>query len=113
MGCDAHWDRCHAVRTTVVNIRDRQSGDVFIGRAGKGENGTFGNPFRLQSEEVRGATIERYRDWFLKRVDEDADFRRSVLGLRGKRLVCFCAPKSCHGDVIAAWLNNREEAGLE
>lgn len=110
MGGPPHRDRRRAVRTTVVNIRDRQPGDVFIGRAGKGEAGTFGNPFRLRAEETRGATIERFRDWFLKRVDEDVDFRRSVLGLQGKRLVCFCAPRDCHGDVIAAWLNNREES---
>lgn len=94
--------------TTVIHVRDRRAGDVYIGRAGKGEDGYFGNPFRLRRGEPRGATVERYRDWFLRRVEDDPEFRRRVLRLRGRRLACFCAPKTCHGDVIAAWLNARE-----
>ena len=102
------------MRTTVVNIRERKSGDVYIGRAGKGEDGYFGNPFRIRRGEGRGTTIERYRDWFLKRVESDLEFRRRVLRLRGKRLVCFCAPNLCHGDVIAGPMlaHKAEEEGV-
>ena len=32
--------------TRVVNIR-KEAYDVYIGRAGKGQDGYFGNPFRL------------------------------------------------------------------
>jgi hypothetical protein len=28
------------------------------------------------------------------------------LALRGKVLACFCRPRSCHGDVIVAWLES-------
>ena len=34
--------------TTVWHIRDRRPGDVYIGRAGKSEDGYFGNPFPLE-----------------------------------------------------------------
>jgi len=33
-------------------------------------------------------------------------FRRSVLALSGTKLVCYCKPEPCHGDVIAEYLNN-------
>ena len=91
--------------TTVIHIRDQQPGDVYIGRAGKGEDGYFGNPFRLGNGESRGSTIHKYREYFQKRWASDIEFRVRVHMLKGKRLVCFCKPHPCHGDVIAEWLN--------
>jgi len=91
--------------TTVIHLRDQQPGDVYIGRAGKGEDGYFGNPFRLGQGETRGSTIERYDEWFHQRLLTDPEFKKKVSELKGKRLVCFCKPQACHGDVIAAWLN--------
>lgn len=90
--------------TTVVNLR-REAFDVYIGRAGRGMTGYFGNPFKLASEDRRGATLDSYRTYFLTRVAVDLEFRRRVLDLRGKRLGCFCKPAACHGDVIAEWVD--------
>jgi hypothetical protein len=92
--------------TTVVNLR-RAPFDVYIGRAGKGLSGYFGNPFRLAGEEQRGATIDRFRAYFLSRIESDPEFRARVLDLRGKRLGCFCKPAACHGDVIAEWIDSQ------
>lgn len=90
--------------TRVVNLR-REPYDVYIGRAGRGEDGYFGNPFPLRSEADRPAVIEKYRRYFYDRIAKDPEFRRRVEALRGKRLGCFCAPEPCHGDVIADYLN--------
>jgi len=90
--------------TNVVNIRT--SGyDVYIGRAGKGQDGYFGNPFRLRASESRGATIERYREYFYERLKTDPEFKSRIHELKGKTLGCFCKPYACHGDVIAEYLN--------
>ncbi len=94
--------------TTVIHIRDSKPGDIYIGRPGKGESGYFGNPFPLKWGDSRGSTIERYRAYFLKRIENDKEFRRRVLELKGKRLYCFCKPHPCHGDVIAEWLNSQD-----
>lgn len=94
--------------TTVVNIRNAAY-DVYIGRAGRGESGYFGNPFRLQAGESRGNTIERYRKYFNTRIAEDTEFKAHILGLRGKTLGCFCKPHACHGDVIAEYVNTHTE----
>lgn len=93
------------MQTTVVNLKTSQY-DVYIGRAGKGQKGTFGNPFPLSAGETRGSTIERFKKYFLQRLENDPAFKAEVLKLKGKRLGCFCKPHDCHGDVIAEYLNS-------
>ncbi|GHV00874.1 hypothetical protein FACS1894159_07630 [Bacteroidia bacterium] len=78
---------------------------MYIGRAGRGQDGYFGNPFRLEAGEPRGATIDRYRIWLYERLASDTEFKRRVQELRGKTLGCFCKPDPCHGDVIAEYLD--------
>ena len=56
--------------TKTVNIYASDY-NVYIGRAGKGQDAYFGNPFRLRAAEDRGATIERYRKYFYDRMETD------------------------------------------
>ena len=90
-------------KTRVVNLR-QEGYDVYIGRAGRGQDGYFGNPFPL-GRQGRGATIERYRGYFLNRLRTDERFARRVRELKGQTLGCFCKPHPCHGDVIAEYLD--------
>lgn len=94
--------------TRVVNLR-HEAFDVYIGRKGRGHDGYFGNPFRVPPGEARGATIEKFRLYFTKRIKEDSEYRRRVLTLKGKRLGCFCKDENgegpCHGDVYVEWLH--------
>lgn len=93
-----------SIKTTIVNIR-KEEFDVYIGRAGRGQDGYFGNPYVLIQGEPRGTTIEKYRSYFYNRLKTDKEFDRRVTELYGKRLGCFCKPSPCHGDVIAEYLN--------
>jgi hypothetical protein len=70
---------------------------IYIGRPSK-----WGNPFVLGRHGDREYCVERYR-----RMIEDALDRNGGLleELRGKDLVCFCAPLSCHGDVLLELAN--------
>lgn len=90
--------------TTVVNIRNNLY-DQYIGRAGKGQDGYFGNPFRLNPGESRGSTLEKYKKYFYKRLANDPEFKRRIHALKGLVLGCFCKPRDCHGDIIAEYLN--------
>ena len=94
------------MKTTVVNIRHTDKYDQYIGRAGHGHDGYFGNPFILSPTEPKGATLERYREYFYDRLNNDPEFKQRVHSLKGKVLGCFCKPLPCHGDVIAHYLNN-------
>jgi hypothetical protein len=93
------------MQTRVVNLKYTDY-DVYIGRAGKGKDGYFGNPFPIVKGARRGSTIAAYRGYFYQRLKDDPEFKRRVLELKGKALGCFCKPAECHGDVIAEYLNN-------
>jgi hypothetical protein len=92
------------MKTTVVNLR-RAEFDAYVGRPRPGWPSEFGNPSRLSAEKDRVQAIAEFREYFYKRLDSDPIFKRKVIALRGKRLGCFCAPKPCHADVIAEYLN--------
>lgn len=97
------------MQTRVVNIFHEPC-DIYIGRAGKGKSGYFGNPFPLLSRETRGATIERFKKYFYDRIQTDIEFKNRVLEMEGKKLGCFCKQKNkdvpCHGDVYVEYLNS-------
>ena len=85
--------------TKVVN-KYREAYDVYIGRPS-----IFGNPFSVK-EYGREGCIEKYREYFYKRIKEDVKFKEEVLKLKDKVLGCFCKPLACHGDVIKEYLDN-------
>jgi len=67
-------------------------GSVYIGRPSP-----FGNPFSIGKDGSREEVIEKYRQWL---QDQPRLIKIMKRELKGKDLVCFCAPKPCHGDVI-------------
>ncbi len=86
--------------TKVINKYKSTEKGVYIGRGS-----IFGNPYEIGRDGTREEVIARYRIWF-NFLLRDNQFRTALLNLRGKNLVCFCSPQSCHGDVIAEYLNN-------
>ncbi len=81
--------------------------DVYIGRAVP-EAGLaaskWGNPFIMQddSDAERTRAIDEFRAWIV----EQPELMASLDELRGLRLGCWCAPKPCHGDVLAELADN-------
>lgn len=100
--------------TKIIHIKDApkdwktNSDYVYIGRAGKGLDGYFGNPYRLYNEEEREECLVRYQKWFFETIEKDQEFKERILNLKDKILVCFCSPKLCHGDIIADYVNSIE-----
>jgi len=94
--------------TRAVNLR-KEPYDVYIGRAGKGKDGYFGNPIKRGEKCSRckkvhrgaGSTLGCYERYLDARIEKDTEFAERVRGLYGKRLGCFCHPKPCHGDILA------------
>jgi len=71
-------------------------GAVYIGRPSK-----WGNPFRIGKDGTRREVIGRYRDYVLS----TPELYHNLEALRGKDLVCWCAPDMCHGDVLLELAN--------
>src|SRR5262245_13801425 len=94
--------------TVVVNIRSLPpdpsrwpAGAVYIGRQNRWRRlprSPWANPYSTPRHGDRATVIAKFEAWLrgqpalLARLPE----------LRGKRLVCWCAPEQpCHGDVLA------------
>jgi len=93
-------------RTTVENIASVtfNRSNVYIGR---GRGSKFGNPYTLK-DHTREEAIAKFKTYFIERVKRDDEFAQAVRELRGKVLVCFCAPQACHGNVIADYVDGIE-----
>jgi hypothetical protein len=63
---------------------------VYVGRPSK-----WGNPYVIGKDGTREEVIAKYKNWLLRAGPVD-----QLHELRGKDLVCWCAPQGCHGDVL-------------
>lgn len=86
--------------TTVVNKYKVNMNDPDIIYIGRGS--IFGNPFSMQnkSDEERDRVIDLYRHWLWGQVRNGEITKEMLIELDSKRLVCYCSPKKCHGDVL-------------
>ncbi|AFU88110.1 hypothetical protein CcrColossus_gp240 [Caulobacter phage CcrColossus] len=92
----------HPVVPQVLNIRDYPDGlppnSTYVGR------GTFaGNPYRIGIDGTRDEVINHYED--TRELDE-AFVARVRKELRGRHLVCHCAPERCHADWLLRIANS-------
>jgi hypothetical protein len=60
---------------------------VYVGRGSP-----WGNPFKIGEDGDRDAVCDRFEQAVLPTLD--------VAFLRGKNLICFCAPRRCHADAL-------------
>ena len=77
--------------TEVVHCK-REPFDIYIGRPGR-----WGNPFVLRHESERVEVLRRYHAW----IRTQPRLMAEVKTLKDKRLGCWCAPRLCHGNVLA------------
>ena len=66
-------------------------GAVYIGRGSK-----WGNPFIIGKDGNRSEVIAKYISYAREKFS-----REELRELKGKDLVCYCAPLQCHGDVLS------------
>ncbi len=79
------------------------AGAVYIGRGSK-----WGNPFRIGPDGDRVAVIARYERW----LADQHHLLRALDEFRGRDLVCFCAPRPCHGDLLLRLANATRDARI-
>lgn len=81
--------------------RDRPTiGSVYVGRPTR-----WGNPFAIGKDGTREEVIEKYKGWLLC---QPGLIRAAKRELKGKDLICFCAPKECHADILLEISNASE-----
>lgn len=88
---------------------DIPSDAVYVGRPSK-----WGNPYTHLSTKTladrdvatRQEAVDAYRDYL---VNERPDLMAALHELKGRDLVCWCAPQACHGDVLLELSNQIEQ----
>jgi len=99
------------VRVGRVNV-DVGPHVIYCGRPGRGEAGTFGNPFKSGPDGNRAQVIAKHATWF--DAPEQHELRGDLIraverkiknGCTEVVLACFCQPLPCHCDHMARMLN--------
>lgn len=98
--------------TRVINIKkqpeyqaEKSTSDYeYIGRGSY-----WGNPYSMYEEgDDREEVIRKYKYDFDFEKFPNKD-KSEVYKLAGKRLGCFCKPQTCHGDILADFLNSWDD----
>jgi hypothetical protein len=96
--------------TRVINIKTNTKYNKdnleyeYIGRGSY-----WGNPHSMfENGDTREEVIRKFKydfdkDMFINKKKDE------VHKLVGKRLGCFCKPSSCHGDILANFLNSQDD----
>jgi hypothetical protein len=84
---------------------------VYIGRRMKDQYlppSPWANPFRLHTDSAtaRAHALEQYRQW-ITQSEDGQKLLPKLPALRNKILVCWCAPKPCHGHVLLELLGEK------
>lgn len=101
------------------------SGEIIHRASPKGQvkGSPLGNPFHLKDESERDNVIQKYRIWLWNHIKAGTPeivnelLRLYNLALKQDELnlICFCAPKACHGDVIINciyWMEKQKKVVL-
>ena len=88
----------------MITVGNKQRGarGIYVGRPSP-----LGNPFPLHHEATRAQVIRDYEDWLAEqlldpRSPASIELHRLAALARTQDLflVCWCAPKACHADII-------------
>jgi len=81
------------MKTSVGNMRTAKVGEGFyVGRPTK-----WGNRFVIGRDGDRATVIAKYERWLRAQPQLMAELPE----LKGRKLLCWCAPAACHADVLA------------
>lgn len=88
------------VLNIATNKTDIDENAVYVGRPS-----VWGNPYIIGKHGTREQVVALYREHLrrspglMSRIDE----------LRGRNLVCYCAPLACHADVLLELANRKRD----
>jgi hypothetical protein len=102
----------------MIYIGNKRKGSVIpVGMQMSIDRATsIGNPFEMGTDESkRNLVCDQYEQWFKDEVltQKNASawsYLCSLLSLAMDRdivLMCWCAPKRCHGETIKRWLDEK------
>ncbi len=92
---------------TIENKRTNRGEGIYIGRAMPGLPGSvLGNPFKIGRDGTREESLVKYRRWLWEQINLKNEVylelrRIAELTAHGDiALLCWCAPKPCHAEIV-------------
>lgn len=88
----------------VLNKRTAKASElrdaVYVGRPS-----VYGNPYSHRASKIPGTILVKTREEAIARYRGMVESRPALVEaikneLRGKNLVCWCAPEACHADFL-------------
>ena len=82
---------------TILNkhISGIPPGAIYVGRGSR-----WGNPFIIGRDGVRDEVVKKYEARLNHQIASGEVSLEDLNTLYNKNLVCFCAPRKCHADVL-------------
>jgi len=98
--------------TTVVNKHHGHLADgnrkIYIGRGSP-----LGNPYPINAQTTRKKSVDQYKISLNQKIkNQDPQVIEALNNITNKAetgdvdLICFCAPRLCHGEIIKAVVEN-------
>jgi hypothetical protein len=98
----------------VVNLftasPEERARAIYIGRYSRDycqPQSPLGNPYKVTTGQEPEQAVALYRIWLWQRIQEQGKVYRELeriaqLAKQGEEvlLMCYCAPRICHGDVV-------------
>lgn len=76
----------------MPRVLNRRTDDIPADAVYVGRGSPWGNPYKMGRDGSRTAVINKFKLYVLEDLDLEA--------LRGRDLVCYCAPEACHADIL-------------
>lgn len=73
---------------------------VYVGRPS-----IWGNPFVIGKDGTREEVVAKYETYLLS----DPGLMSALWILKGRNLVCWCAPLPCHADILLKYANREDD----
>jgi hypothetical protein len=97
--CIGLYGNQEALMVQILNAKKvgtEREGAVYVGRPSK-----WGNPFIIPRDGNRTQVIAKFRSYLLL----NQPLYDKLSELKGKDLICWCAPMECHAEILAEFAN--------
>lgn len=85
-------------RILSKTFMDKESAKtIYLNSIYVGRPTVWGNPFIIGRDGTRDEVIEKFRKYAIKKNKEDPNWIKPLIN---KNLVCWCAPRKCHAEIL-------------
>jgi hypothetical protein len=107
------------IRPLYNNLQEWMNDDknIYIGRAGvvfinneryPKQSSIFCNPYKIGKDGNREEVLEKYKNYIIKKIENDIDIKKELMKLKDKNLGCWCSPDPCHGNILLELISKYE-----